>query len=308
MTAYLLFGLGVVLAAAGGELFVRGVVAIARQARVPAALVAATIAAFATSSPELAVSVLAALDGTPQLGLGDALGSNVVNLALVLGLTLLVAGVQRPGIGIRREVAVVVAAPILIGLLAMDGTLSRGDAAVLLAAFAAWLTTVLRTAHAHRRTRPPAVGGGSDLGHAAAGVGGLLLLVVAGRLIVPASRALAAAWGIDDYVIGATVVALGTSTPELATALVSKLRGHEEVGLGTLLGSNLFNGLFIVAVAALVHPIPVRVAELVPTLGAGVLVALLVVPGRSGELGRGRGALLLCCYAAYVVLLLRAAV
>jgi cation:H+ antiporter len=136
----------------------------------------------------------------------------------------------------------------------------------------------------------------------------LLLLVVAGRLIVPASRALAAAWGIDDYVIGATVVALGTSTPELATALVSKLRGHEEVGLGTLLGSNLFNALFIVAVAALIHPIPVRVAELLPTLGAGVLVALLVVPDRSGALARGRGALLLCCYAAYVASLLRASV
>ena len=123
-----------------------------------------------------------------------------------------------------------VAAPILIGLLAIDGVLSRGDAGILLAALAAWLITVLRAAHAHRRTQPPAAGDGSGLGQAAAGLGGLLLLVVAGWLIVPASRALAAAWGIDDYVIGATVVALGTSTPELATALVSKLRGHEEVG------------------------------------------------------------------------------
>ena len=96
MMPYLLFALGVVFAAAGGELFVRGVVGVARQTRVPAGIVAATIAAFATSGPELAVSVLAALDGAPQLGLGDALGSNVVNLALVLGLTLLAAGVQRP--------------------------------------------------------------------------------------------------------------------------------------------------------------------------------------------------------------------
>jgi cation:H+ antiporter len=137
------------------------------------------------------------------------------------------------------------------------------------------------------------------------GAAGFALLAIAGTLIVDGARGLALAWGMDEFVVGATVVALGTTAPELATVLAAKLRGHDEVGLGTVLGSNIFNGLFIIPIAAAIHPIAVGRAETAIALGFGAVAIALTYPGGSGLIGRLRGALLLALYAAYVASLLR---
>jgi len=132
---------------------------------------------------------------------------------------------------------------------------------------------------------------------------GLVLLIAAGRLIVTGATGIARAFGIDEFVIGATIVAVGTSAPELATTLIAKLRGHDEVGLGTVLGSNIFNGLLIVAVATLISPIVVSWHEVAVALAFGLVAVVFTFPSRHGFIGRGRGVVLLVLYLLYLSLL-----
>ena len=135
-------------------------------------------------------------------------------------------------------------------------------------------------------------------------LGGLTCLIVAGRLIVTGAQGVALAFGLDAFVIGATVVAVGTSIPELATTVIARLRGHAELGLGTVLGSNIFNGLWIVCVAAIITPISVPWHALVVGLGFGAITIVLIFPARDGLIGRGRGALLLALYLVYMATIL----
>jgi cation:H+ antiporter len=296
---------GIICAAIGGELFVRGVVGIARWARVSAGIIGATFAAFATSSPELSVSVTSALAGTPQIALGDAIGSNVVNLALILGLALLVSPISAPRDSLRRDFPVALLVPLLLGMLAFDGTLSRIDGIMMFGLFLTWLGAVIIEVRRQRSTA------GQMLGEPRHGLallscfGGMVFLVASGNLIVLGAQGIALAYGIGTFVIGATLVALGTSAPELATALIAKLRGHDEVGLGTLLGSNIFNGLFIISTAAVIRPITITLPEVAIGLLFGLLATAIILPGRNGILGRWRGWALLACYASYLGLILQ---
>lgn len=303
MSDFLALLLGVVCAGIGGELFVRGTVGIARWARIAPGVVGATVAAFATSSPELSVSVSSALSGRPGIALGDALGSNVVNIALILGLALVISGIRTPPGSIRRDFPVAVLAPVLTGLLFLDGELSRLDGLILLSVFLAWLVATVIEVRKQRRAACDVPG---ERRHAMAILlcaGGMALLVAAGYLIVSGARGVAAMFGIDEFIVGATLVAVGTSTPELATTIVAKLRGHDDVGLGTIIGSNIFNNVFIVAIAAMIHPISVAWREVVVALGFGLMALALSYPPRDGFIGRGRGLLLLVLYAGYNVTL-----
>jgi cation:H+ antiporter len=134
---------------------------------------------------------------------------------------------------------------------------------------------------------------------------GLAFLVAAGNLVVAGARGIAISWGIDEFVIGATIVAVGTSAPELATAVIAKLRGHDEVGLGTILGSNIFNGLFIIATAAIIHPIALSWREVAVALVFGLVTVAFTFPTRRGFIECRRGVLLLVLYAAYLTAVLQ---
>lgn len=294
--------IGLAFAGFGGELFVRGAVGIAQWARVPAGIIAATVAAFATSSPELSVSVSAALAGTPEIAFGDALGSNVVNIGLILGLALLFGALQGSDQSARRDLPAAILAPVLTALLVLDGELSRLDAAVLLTAFLTWLVLTVAAA---RKARSAVVGVVGDARRGRAAVEaliGLILLVTAGRLVVDGAKYIGDALGWSPFVVGATLVAVGTSMPELATTVVSRLRGHDEVGLGTALGSNVFNNLFIVGVAASISPIVVAPRPAMISLAAGVAMLLMVLPVRAGLIPRWRAWPLLGAYTIYVLL------
>ncbi len=296
----------IVLAAAGGEAFLKGVLGVAGWLRVPKLLVATTVAAFATSSPELTVSSMAALAGKPEIGLGDALGSNVVNIALILGLALWFGPMHVARDALGRDFLLALIVPPLTLLMTLDGTLSRLEGALLLTLFAGWVGLIIRDGRRHR-CDAPAEDTGRHLRAVSLGIGGLVALILAGRLFVTGASGVAEVFGVPPYIIGAVVVAVGTSLPELVTVLVSRLRGHDEVGLGTLLGSNLFNGLAIVGVAAAIHPIAAPAQALAPAIGAGVLSVLLMIPGRDGVIGRLRGVWLLAVYAAFVWATLAAA-
>jgi len=295
--------LGLICAGVGGELFVRGAIGVAHWARIPAGIVGATVAAFATSSPELAVSVSAALAGTPEIALGDALGSNVVNIGLILGIALLFGTLRGEANVLRNDLRIALAAPLLTGVIILDGNFSRIDAAILFAVFLFWLA---RTIQAARQARSAAV---ETLGETRRGRAllecavGLTFLILAGNLIVEGAKFIGDHLGWSPFVVGATLVAIGTSMPELATTVISRIRGHDEVGLGTVLGSNIFNNLFIVSVAGLITPFALQPQSVRIGLAAGIATLLLVWPNRQGEVPRGRSGLLLVGYGVYVVLL-----
>jgi cation:H+ antiporter len=291
----------VVVAGAGGELFVRGAVGLAAWARVPAGLIGTTVAAFATSSPELSVGIQAAATGTPELALGDALGSNVMNVGLVLGITLLLAPLAAGRAEMRRDLGLAVVAPVVTLLAVLDGRLGRLEAVMLLGVFAGWLLAIGREALRARSASVEVLGGRRGGWRVPVSVvAGLALLIVAGRMIVVAAKGIGGELGLDPFVVGATLVALGTSTPELATALISRRRGHADVGVGTVIGSNVFNNLWIVGVVAMVEPIRATASEVLLAVVAGVTTLLLLIPRRDDVVPRWRGALLIGLTAAYV--------
>ena len=294
---------GLLCAAAGGELFVRAAVGIAAWLRVPAGVIGATVAAFATSSPEVAVAVGSAIEGNPEIALGDGLGSNVVNIALVLGLALLIGPILAPRDNTRRDVPFAVLIPLVTIVLALDGTLGRVDGVVLFSVFATWLVLTTRAA---RRERSAAVSVLAERKHTRSIVEilvGLALLIAAGRLIVYGAKGVGAEIGLDTFVIGATFVAIGTSTPELATTLVARIRGHSEIGVGTVVGSNIYNGAFVIALAALIHPITFGFRDVAAAIGFGLALVALLLNAR-GVLGRRLGVMFLAIYAAYAAVLI----
>lgn len=290
----------IVLAAFGGEVFLKGVLGAAAHLRLPKLLVATTLVAFATSSPELTVSTMAALSGKPGIGLGDALGSNVLNIALILGLALLFGRLSVRYVEIRRDFLLALSIPVLTLFLARDGTLSGMEGGVLLVIFAVWLGLSARQAYTHRKQKR--VDAQAALHPMYAWIllaTGLAALILAGRLFVVGASGIATALGVHPYLIGVLIVAIGTSLPELVTTLLARWRGHDDVSLGTLLGSNLFNGLAIVGTAASIHPIHIPTAEIAVALGFGMLSVILIFP-RKEVLSRQRGMVLLLVYTAFV--------
>lgn len=298
----------VALAGIGGELFLKGVLGAAIGLRVPKLLVATSLAAFATSSPELTVSTVAALAGKPEIGLGDALGSNVVNIALLFGLALLFGPIRVARKDLGRDFALALSIPLLSFWFAADGVFTRSEGSLLLLIFTLWMTLLIRAGMACRASDSGAEGIGGGPGEPgrsawrslAFGVTGLAALIFAGRLFVSSATGIATAFEVDAYIVGAIVVAIGTSLPELVTVLLARLRGHDDIGIGTLLGSNLYNGMAIVGVAAIIHPIQAPLTELAVTLGMGLLALLLLIPDRAGVIRRRRGFVLLAAYAAFV--------
>jgi cation:H+ antiporter len=305
MYDYLTLIVGVICAGIGGELFVRGTVGLARWARVSPGIIGATIAAFATSSPELSIAINAGMAGKPEISLGDALGSNVVNVALILALALVISRIQTPRENVKRDFSVALLVPIITGVLLLDGVLSRFDGFLMLSLFLAWLVIAVIEAFKQRSAAAKVLGEQQGWVAVLSCVAGLGCLIAAGHLIVTGARGIAVALGIDAFVIGATIVAVGTSVPELATAVIAKLRGHDEVGLGTILGSNIFNGALIVPVAAILSPITVSWREVAVTLVFGLVALVFTYPSRKGFIERRRGIMLLVLYAVYLAAILQ---
>jgi cation:H+ antiporter len=304
MTIAILYLLaGVALAWFGGELFVRGGVGLAAWARWPTAVIGVTVAAFGTSAPELMVAVHAAHDGVPQISLGDVLGSNVVNVSLVLALVLSFSGIKAEDSGVLRDWFIALLVPGVVYALLMDGWFSRTDAVIMMGCFFAWLWVVISHARAHASAHAAApvekVPVGKMLGFILLG---LVLLIGSAQFVVHGGKTIATALGWSPFIVGAVIVAVATSTPELATTVIARMRGQHDVGLGNILGSSIFNAFFIASVAALIQPYKVNLPEIMPSLTFGALTTLLIIPGPGGYIGRFRGVLLLVIYAFYISL------
>lgn len=306
MNGYVALLLGVVFAGVGGELLVRGAVGAARWLRIAPGIIGATVAAFATSSPELAVAVRSAVAGDPEIALGNALGANVVNVALILAAGVAISRIHCSRGSVKRDFPVAMLVPVVTAVLALlDGVVSRLDGLLMLAIFFVWLGATIIEARDQRSAVAQDIGEKEIRPAILSSVAGLACLVAAGELVVAGARGIATAFGVDEFVIGATVVAVGTTAPELATMIVAKLRGHDDVGLGTILGSNIFNGLFIVGIAATIHPIAVEWRQSVIALVFGVLALALSYPNRQNFIERRRGVILLVLYVVYLAAILQ---
>ncbi len=312
----ILFVLGLVGLYFGAEWLVRGASRLARSIGVSALVIGLTVVAFGTSAPELVVSVLAATSGQPDVALGNVVGSNIANVAVILGLTALVCpiGIQRQLV--RREIPFMIVVSIALVVFAVDGTLSRFDGGILLAGGAGYVARTVRLS----REQPPVVAAeydelvraehldvvsGSRTREVLRLLFGIVVLVAAARLLVVSAVFFARSLGISELVIGLTIVAIGTSLPELATSLSAAHRKETDIAAGNVVGSNIFNILAILGVAALVHPIAVHPAALredVPVM-VGISVLLLPLAWNRERLGRREGALLVATYVLFAVFL-----
>ncbi|MGY6696309.1 MAG: calcium/sodium antiporter [Roseinatronobacter sp.] len=295
---------GLVILLFAGDVLVRGAVNLALRLGIPAMMVGMTVVAFGTSAPELLVSVQAVLSGAAGLALGNVVGSNIANILLVMGAPALIAPVMLARDDLR-DFLIMIAATLLFVALSYTGVIGTWQALVLLAAFALFMgDAIVRGRRA--RVDPtqldgadPNLRGGRIAAYLALGLIGLPL---GAQLLVAGAVDIAATLGVSDVVIGLTIVAVGTSLPELATTFMAAMRREGGVALGNILGSNIFNLLFILGVAGLFGPMPVSEGmlrlDLWVMLGAALLLAPFIWTAR--PIGRAFGCGLLLAYAAYL--------
>jgi cation:H+ antiporter len=309
MIDLILVGTGLALLFFGGDFLVRGAVALAHRLGVSTLVIAITVVAFGTSLPELIVSLNAALQGAPSIAIGNVVGSNIANVLLVLGLPAIIAPlVSQRSIG--RDTAIMIGASLLFVALAFTGEFRWPHGAlfvVLLAAFlgySLWIATRDKAAAETYEEELDSFESAARSGLLLAGfiIGGLVALVVGSRLLVIGAVNIATALGVSEAVIGLTLVAFGTSLPELVTSLVAVVRRHGDVAIGNVLGSNLFNILGVMGITAIVVPIPVPGQILRFDVWVMLAAAVILLPFVLHwiRLGRAMGLLFLAAYIAYI--------
>jgi cation:H+ antiporter len=287
-------------------------VATARHLGMPALLIGMVVVGFGTSAPEMVVSALASLQGNPGIALGNAYGSNIANIALILGLTALISPIVVHSQVLRKELPVLTAVSLLAAAQLWDGHLSRLDAVVLLGVFAALMGwSILQGLR--ERSDNLGVEMEQELATHAMPlpralvwlVVGLALLIVSSRILVWGAVSIAQGLGVSDLVIGLTIVAVGTSLPELASSLIAVRKGEHDLALGNVIGSNLFNTLAVVGIAGAIHPLDVPPEVLTRDMAVmGALTLSLFVigygfRGRQGRINRVEGAVLLTVFLGY---------
>ncbi len=309
-TVALVLGLGLLVWSA--DRFVDGAAATARHYGMPARLVGMVIVGFGTSAPELVVSALAAWEGSPGIALGNAYGSNIANIALILGVTAVISPIAVHSQVLRRELPILAAITALAAWQVWNGTITRLDAWTLLAVFAGVMGWMIWQG---LRKADDALDQEVDLELAAVHLSprqalfwtcaGLVLLILSSRLLVWGAVEIAQGLGISDLIIGLTIVAIGTSLPELASSIVAARRNEHDLALGNIIGSNLFNTLAVVGIAGVISPLTVGPEVFyrdILTMSA-LTLSLFVLGrgffGRPGRISQVDGILLLLAYGAY---------
>lgn len=302
---------GLALLVWSADKFVDGAAATAKHLGMPSLLIGMVIIGFGTSAPEMTVSAFAAWEGNPALALGNAYGSNIVNIALILGVTAVIAVIAVHSDIVRKEMPILLAVTLLSGLLLWDKEISRWDAVILLVVFfgiMGWsIYSAMRDRNDTLSTEVEEELASHPMTLKTAMVWlaiGLVLLVISSKILVWGAVDIAHALGVSDLIIGLTIVALGTSLPELASSLAAARKGESDLAIGNIIGSNLFNTLAVVGIAGAIAPI--AVADEVLTRDFPVMLAVTVglfimAYGfrKPGHLTRWEGILLLSVYFGY---------
>lgn len=297
---------GLVLLVLGGDLLVKGAVNLALKLGMTPLVVGLTVVAFGTSAPELLVSLSAAVKGSSGIAMGNVVGSNIANVLVILGLTALVSVIVTKGHDLRESWGMMIGASVLLIALSMTGEIGRIEGVILLLALAAVLWRQLTTGRVDQ----------NEIEGAALGAGwgkiilwlalGLIMLPIGANLLVNGATEIALAFGISETVIGLTLVAIGTSLPELAASVASALRGRADMALGNVVGSNIFNILAILGITSIVAPLPIPPEMLRLDLWVLLATSLLLAPFlfRFISIGRMTGAVMLALYGTYAWILL----
>ena len=305
---YLLVGF--VLLVWSADRLVAGASALARNFGVSVLVVGITIVGFGTSAPEMVVSALASLEGNPALAVGNALGSNIANIGLILGVTCLVYPMSVENSTCYREIPLLAAVTVLTAVLMLGGSLTRLDGVILIGGLFVFLAMMLLRGRRAKRLDPATRAlldeAAGDMTNRAAitwTLVGLVVLPVSAQLLVNGAIGLAVIMGVSESVIGLTIVALGTSLPELAAALASALRKEDDLCIGNILGSNLFNLLGVLGIAALIHPMTIEPVLMWRDLPVMVLTFLMLAGMAmfAGRVGRISAGVLLATYIAYQI-------
>ncbi|MFA7083676.1 MAG: calcium/sodium antiporter [Arcobacteraceae bacterium] len=304
---------GFVLLVWSADKFVDGAASTAKHLGMPTLLIGILIVGFGTSAPEMVVSAIAAYEGNPALALGNALGSNIVNIALILGVTAIITPIIVNSKIVKKELPLLLLIIFASGYFLIDNQLSFTEGVILLLAFFALIGW---SVFAAIKGRGDSLENGLEnelLEHAMSlKIGivwliiGLLLLIVSSRILVWGAVGIASEFGVSDLIIGLTIVALGTSLPELAASVMAVKKGEHDIAIGNVVGSNMFNILAVIGIATVIHPMP-EIAPEVLTRDWTVMLALTIVlfamaygfKGKKGQIGRAEGVFLLLCYVAY---------
>ena len=304
---------GIVLLIFSADKFIEGAAATARRAGVPPLLIGMVVIGFGSSAPEVVVSSLAALDGNPGLALGNAFGSNITNISLILGVTALISPIAVRSSVLRRELPMLTLVTAITALLLFsDSSLDRSDGWWLIGVFVilmAWsiFTGMRRSGDAFGQevasSLASPISGRRALAYL---VVGLIMLVVSSRILVWGGVQVAEALGVSDLIIGLTVVAVGTSLPELASSIIAVRKGEYDLVIGNVIGSNLFNTSIVIGIAGTIAPIHLQPEILSRDFPVMTILTLLLFvmgygfkgPG-TGRINRFEGAMLLLCYAGY---------
>jgi cation:H+ antiporter len=312
-----LFVAGLGLLVLGAEWLVKGASRLAAALGISPLVIGLTVVAYGTGSPEMAVSVKSAFAGQPDLAAGNVVGSNIFNVLFVLGTSALIAPLLVSSQLVRLDVPIMIGVSVLAFLAAADGSVSRLDAAVLFAGAVAY--TVFQIRQSRKETAPVREEYGKEFGPKRTGtaanagfvVAGLVLLVVGSRWLVDGAVAFAQALGVSELVIGLTILAAGTSLPEVATSILAAIRGERDIAVGNVVGSNIFNILAVLGLSGLAAPAGLPVSRALVTFDVPVMIAVAVaclpVFASGATIARWEGAVFLFYYLAYTAYLLLAA-
>lgn len=307
----LLLVVGFVMLVKGADLFVDGASKVAERFGIPQLVIGLTIVAMGTSLPEAAVSTSAALKGSAEITIGNVLGSNIMNILLILGITSVISPLAVQMSTIKFEIPMVIGASALLAFLGLyDGTVARVDGIILLVGMVCYLLYLLKMTKKEQQTAED----DAEENEKKDSIALLVLFIVVGGLMivwgsditVDAASILAAMFGMDERIIGLTIVAFGTSLPELVTSATAAIKGKADIAVGNIVGSNLFNILFVVGIAGTITPVVYESKFIVDTIvciATAILLWLCVI--RTKKLQRHGGVILLICYAAYFVYLIR---
>ncbi|HEI8867100.1 calcium/sodium antiporter [Serratia sp. AKBS12] len=306
---------GLFLLVYGADRLVYGAAVISRSLGVPPLIIGMTIVGIGTSLPELIVSVTAALNGQIDMAVGNVLGSNITNILLILGVAALIHPLAARSEVLRRELPLMLAVTVLCGFVLMDSHLSRLDGVILLAAAAGFIMLMLKIARLaqHEGNDSLTVEQIAELPQDSSNTVAMLWLLLAfiilplsSRMIVDNATVIAHYFGLSELVVGLTIIAVGTSLPELATSIAGALKGEDDMAIGNIIGSNIFNSVIVLGVPALLSPGSINPAayqrDYWVMLAVSVVLSALCI-GRKHRIGHLAGALLLCGFIAYLAVL-----
>lgn len=301
----ILLVIGFVLLVRGADAFVDAAASVARRFNIPAIIIGTTLVAMGTSAPEAAISITAALKGSDGVSIGNVIGSNITNIFLILGVTAIIANIPIHKNTKKYELPFVGFVTLLMGLFGVCfGAISRTAGIVFMCLMAGFIAYTIVMAKKSNDAAPE-IKQISITETIVMIIAGIAAIVIGSNLTVDSAMDIATRMGISDRVIGLTLVALGTSLPELAVCIAAALKHEYDMAVGNIVGSNIFNILFVLGTAAIIHPLPFSSAFAIDTAIAMIaVIALMIFTARKSRLTRLGGALFIAAYAAYIIYLI----